>query len=256
MHIRAHACRCESDPGSYLKRTLPHLRKFTRLLPPKHTRSMALITPQETDQYIKYKLDEKDMSPSPILQFHKWFQEAKDAKVTYPEALSLGTAELPSGRVSVRTVLMKELNSDGQFVVYSNWEHSRKANDFKTNPNVALTFWWKEIERSVRIEGTAQRMTREESQTYYQSRPIGSQIGAWASKQSQPVNSRAELEEEYHKVEKQAEGKDKLECPPFWGGLKVNPERIEFWQGRNSRVHDRVEYTKSGDAWKMQRINP
>lgn len=220
------------------------------------TRSMSLITPQETNQYIKYKLSKKDMSPSPILQFHKWFEEAKKAGVTYPEALSLASAELPSGKVSVRTVLMKELDSNGQFVVYSNWEHSRKAQDLKSNPNVALSFWWKEIERCVRIEGTAKRMSREESQVYYQSRPLGSQIGAWASKQSQPIGSREELEEEYRKVQETAEGKDKLECPPFWGGIRVDPERIEFWQGRNSRVHDRVEYTKSEDGWKMQRLNP
>lgn len=218
---------------------------------------MSLITPQETEQYLKNKLSESDMSESPFIQFRDWFEDAKKAGISLPEAMSLATAELPSGRVSDRVVLLKELDANGEFVVYSNWEHSRKASDLKSNPNVALSFWWKEIERCVRIEGKARRMTTEESQVYFSTRPRGSQIGAWVSRQSQPLTSRDELEADYAKVEEKYKDKETIDCPPFWGGIKVTPERIEFWQGRNSRVHDRFEYTKnSQDTWDIARLNP
>lgn len=217
---------------------------------------MSIIPPQETDQYEKSSLSKSDTLQSPVEQFRRWFKEAQEAKISIPEALNLATAELPSGRVSVRVVLMKELDAEGNFVIYSNWEHSRKASDVASNPNVSLSFWWRELERTVRVEGTAERMTREESEVYFQQRPRGSQIGAWASKQSQPLESREELEQAYKEVEKRFEGQEKLPCPPFWGGIRITPVRWEFWQGRTSRVHDRIAYTKSGSGWEIGRVSP
>lgn len=217
---------------------------------------MSIIPPQKTDQYGKFSLSKTEILQSPVEQFRSWFKAAQEAKVSIPEALNLATAELPSGKVSVRVVLMKELDAEGNFVIYSNWEHSRKASDVATNPNVSLCFWWKELERSVRVEGTASRMSREESDVYYQQRPRGSQVGAWASKQSQRLENREELEQAYRDIEKKFEGQEKLPCPPFWGGIRIKPERWEFWQGRTSRVHDRIEYTRSGSDWDISRVSP
>lgn len=212
-----------------------------------------------THQYTKGSLSEFDVDADPAVQFKCWFEEARVAGIPLAEAVSLATAELPSGRVSCRIVLLKELNSEGQFVVYSNWEHSRKAHDVASNPFVALTFWHKELERQIRIEGRAERMTEAESQAYYSSRPRGSQLGAWASHQSQPVESREELEHEVEDVSERFKDlpDDKIPIPPFWGGLKVTPETYEFWQGRPSRIHDRIQYVRDeSGAWNRRRLSP
>jgi pyridoxamine 5'-phosphate oxidase len=149
---------------------------------------------------------------------------------------------------------MKELDKDGSVIIYSNWEHSKKAGDVATNKYVALTFFWKELERQVRIEGTCERLTTEESQIYFDKRPRASRIGAWASPQSTVVNSREELDQFVEQQEKRFEDQDKIPCPPFWGGIRVRPIEWEFFQGRPNRVHDRFSYVKNGDKWVIQRL--
>lgn len=153
-------------------------------------------------------------------------------------------------------VYLKELDTKG-FVIYSNWGTSKKAHDVETNPHASLTFWWRELERQVRVEGKVERMTSEESQVYYDTRIRGSRIGAWASRQSKVLEEREELEKQVEEVEKRFEGKDKIPVPEFWGGLRVIPDMVEFWQGRPSRLHDRFQYTKVGEGeWKIDRLSP
>ncbi|KAF1919772.1 hypothetical protein BDU57DRAFT_554961 [Ampelomyces quisqualis] len=212
--------------------------------------------PGHATQYTKGALDFHDLLPSPTDQFHKWFQEAQEQKVYQPETVTLSTAELPSGRVSARMVYMKELDSKG-FVIYSNWDTSRKAQDVLSNPHAALTFWWHELERQVRVEGCVERLTSSESQVYYDTRIRGSRIGAWASQQSKVLESREELEKRVEDVEKRFDGKDEIPVPEFWGGLRVIPDAVEFWQGRPSRLHDRFKYTTSENGeWKIERLSP
>lgn len=212
--------------------------------------------PGHATQYTKGALDLHDLLPSPTDQFHKWFQEAQEQKVYQPETVTLSTAELPSGKVSARMVYMKELDSKG-FVIYSNWDTSRKAQDVASNPHAALTFWWHELERQVRVEGPVERLTSSESQVYYDTRIRGSRIGAWASQQSKVLESREELEKRVEDVERRFDGKDEIPVPEFWGGLRVIPDVVEFWQGRPSRLHDRFRYTASEDgAWKIERLSP
>ncbi|KAI9679263.1 MAG: hypothetical protein M1817_005282 [Caeruleum heppii] len=217
-------------------------------------------TNAQADQYTKSSLDAADLSPSPLTQFHNWFTSAQTAGVRQPETVTLSTAHLPSGRVSARMVYLKELDARG-FVIYSNWATSRKAEDVRTNPYASLTFWWHELERQVRVEGPVERLTDEESQVYYDTRIRGSRIGAWASAQSSVLSGREELEKRVEEVERRFQGKDTIPVPDFWGGLRVLPEMIEFWQGRPSRLHDRFRYIKEsgeGDAiaWKMERLSP
>ncbi|KAF2265760.1 pyridoxamine 5'-phosphate oxidase, partial [Lojkania enalia] len=184
-------------------------------------------------QYNKGSIEIEDLSTSPTDQFHKWFQDAVAANVYQPETVTLATASLPDGKPSARIVFMKELDDQG-FVVYSNWETSRKASDIRSNPQAALTFWWREIERQVRVEGHTERLRDEESQIYYDTRIKGSRIGAWASPQSQVLNGREDLEQRVKEVEKRFEGQENIPVPPFWGGLRIIPDVVEFWQGRQS----------------------
>lgn len=156
-------------------------------------------------------------------------------------------------------IYLKELDDRG-FVVYSNWASSRKAADVKSNPYASLCFWWRELERQVRVEGPTERLTSEESQLYYDTRARGSRLGAWASEQSAVLDGRKQLEECVEDTEKKFEGQDKIPVPPFWGGLRVLPELIEFWQGRESRLHDRFVYTKpagqTDKSWTIERLSP
>ncbi|KAF2103582.1 pyridoxamine 5'-phosphate oxidase [Rhizodiscina lignyota] len=210
------------------------------------------------EQFNIASLDIPQLERNPLVQFNAWFAEAHSAGVYHPETVNFATAELPSGRVSARTLYMKELDERG-FVMYSNWDTSRKAADLNSNPQAALTFFWRELERQVRVEGRTERISREESQVYYDTRIRGSRIGAWASRQSAVLKDRQELEGRVKEVEEKFEGQDKFPVPDFWGGVRVVPDMIEFWQGRQSRLHDRFRYEKDEGAeggWRIERLSP
>lgn len=246
-----HSAKSTSPSGQPESRTGPSSSTTKKIFAP----TGGSTDPGHAIQYGTGSLDIKDVDPSPTEQFHKWFQQAVDAKVYQPETVTLATASLPSGKPSARIVFMKELDDRG-FVVYSNWETSRKAADVASNPQAALTFWWRELERQVRVEGHVERLPPQESQVYYDTRIRGSRIGAWASPQSQVLSGREELEKRVEEVEKRFEGQEKIPVPPFWGGLRILPEMVEFWQGRQSRLHDRIRYTKDGEGWKVERLSP
>lgn len=226
----------------------------------------------QADQFTLSQLSLPDLDrTSPIRQFHAWFSHAQSAQsVPHPEACSLSTAELPSGRVSSRMVYLKELedsasnaSSSPGFVIYSNTSHSRKASDIASNPHASLLFFWEPLQRQVRVEGTVVKLTREESQTYFDTRVRGSRIGAWASRQSHVLepqggedDGREQLVGWVKEVEERFEGEEKIPVPEFWGGLRIVPERVEFWQGRESRLHDRFVYEKEGEGWRLNRLSP
>jgi pyridoxamine 5'-phosphate oxidase len=214
-------------------------------------------TNSQADQYTKGALSLDQLDPkSPFTQFHTWFTTAQQNGVHQPETVCLSTASLPSGRVSARMVYLKELDAKG-FVIYSNFGTSKKAKDIENNNWASLTFWWREVERQVRVEGQVERMNSEESQVYYDTRIRGSRIGAWASKQSQVLKGREELEGWVKDVEERFDGQEKIPIPEFWGGLRLKPEMVEFWQGRESRLHDRFQYTKlETGEWKIERLSP
>ena len=204
-------------------------------------------------EYIRGGLKEDDAHPDPIEQFRKWFEEAMAANLHEPNAMTLATAS-SGGRPSARVVLLKGFDERG-FVFYTNYE-GRKARDLEENPYCALVFYWGELQRQVRIEGRASRVSTEESDEYYRSRPRGSQLSAWASEQSRPIMGRDALEERLRRLGDEYEGRD-VPRPPFWGGYRVEPEAIEFWQGRENRLHDRLLYRCSGDGgWSMGRLQP
>lgn len=212
----------------------------------------------QAEQYNKGSLDISQLASDPFSQFDIWFRNAQKAGVHQPETVNFATAELPSGRVSARTVYMKEADERG-FVVYSNWGTSRKSHDVASNPHAAITFHWRELEQQVRVEGRCERLTSAESQPYYDTRIRGSRIGAWASPQSKVLRDRKELEQLVDDVEKRFEGTEELPVPDFWGGMRVVPETVEFWQGRQSRLHDRFQYSRDEDAkgrWKIERLSP
>lgn len=212
----------------------------------------------QAKQFEQGSLIRKDLNLDPFQQFHTWFNAANDLPIHQAEGCTLSTADLPSGKVSARIVYLKELDDKG-FVVYSNWLTSRKAHDIESNQYAALTFWWKELERQVRIEGPTERLTTQESQVYYDKRIRGSRIGAWASEQSKVLENRTELMNRVEEMEKKFEGQEHLPVPDFWGGLRILPEMIEFWQGRQSRLHDRFRYLKDDKAehgWLVERLSP
>ena len=194
----------------------------------------------------------RDLDPDPIRAFAAWFAEAVSAGVAQPEAMALATAT-PDGRPSVRMVLLKEHDARG-FTFFTNRE-SRKSEELDANPNAALVLHWQPLHRQVRIEGPVERIDDAESEAYFATRAPGSQIAAWASPQSRPIAGRDELDERYAEIEALFSGSD-IPLPPFWGGYRVVPAAIEFWQGRENRFHDRIRYDHEADGWTRTRLAP
>jgi pyridoxamine 5'-phosphate oxidase len=203
-------------------------------------------------EYTSAGLDKADVDPDPIVQFDEWFENAVEADLYEPNAMILATAT-NDGKPSARTVLLKGYDERG-FVFYTNYE-GRKAKEIEANPACALLFYWGELERQVRIEGRATRLSGQESDAYFASRPPGSRLGAWASEQSHPVEDRSILEERVRALQAEYEGRE-IPRPPFWGGYRIEPDTIEFWQGRENRLHDRIVYYRSGRGWKIVRLQP
>jgi pyridoxamine 5'-phosphate oxidase len=197
---------------------------------------------------------EADLLPDPIEQFARWFGDATEANVVEPNAMTLATADA-DGTPSARIVLLKGFDARG-FTFFSNYD-SRKGRELAANPRAALVIYWQPLERQVRIEGTIQRTSREESEAYFHSRPAGAQIGAWVSQQSEVVTSREDLEHRAAELQ-QRFATGPIPLPDFWGGYRVVPTSIEFWQGRASRLHDRLEYVRENAAagWTLRRLSP
>ena len=195
---------------------------------------------------------ESDVEPDPIKQFQLWWNEAIKSNIEEPNAMTLATCG-KNGKPSARIVLLKGLNPEG-FIFFTNYE-SRKGNDLKENPNASLVFFWKELERQVRIEGSVKKLSKKESDEYFVLRPEQSRIGAWSSPQSQVIKSRESLEEMFEKYTHLFTDGTILR-PPHWGGYIVKPILVEFWQGRTNRLHDRLQYTLSHDEWKIERLAP
>lgn len=197
-------------------------------------------------------LSEDDVDGNPIVQFQRWFEDAVDGGVHEPNGMTLATAD-DQGQPTARVVLLKIVDQRG-LAFFTNLE-SRKGQHMAANPKAALTFWWGPLERQVRFEGTIAPVDADEADHYYASRPLGSRIGAWASPQSQVIENRAVLEQaERELTTKYADGEPPR--PPFWGGYRLSPTWVEFWQGRGSRLHDRLRYRKDGDRWVIERLAP
>jgi pyridoxamine 5'-phosphate oxidase len=197
-------------------------------------------------------LGEASLDPNPFQQFSRWFQQALDAALPEPNAMTLATATR-EGKASARIVLLKSFDERG-FVFYTNYE-SRKGRELAENPYAALVFHWIELERQVCAAGQVSRVSREESENYFRSRPVGSQLGAWASRQSQVISGREILEDRLTQLEKDYQNK-LIPLPPDWGGLRLAPEMIEFWQGRPNRLHDRLRYRLQDQQWLIERLSP
>lgn len=203
-------------------------------------------------EYMHSSLSESDVDHDPIKQFGKWFDEALKAHVPEANAMSVATVDA-DGRPSSRILLIKEFDQSG-FVWFTNY-NSRKGRELEVNPYAALLFYWIELERQVRIEGKVEKISAEESDAYFNSRPLPSRLGAIASEQSRPAASREALEARFEEVRKQ-HGEHPAR-PAHWGGYRLVPDSLEFWQGRSSRFHDRVLYTRQGDGgWQIQRLQP
>ncbi|KQV24129.1 pyridoxamine 5'-phosphate oxidase [Kitasatospora sp. Root187] len=198
-------------------------------------------------------LAEKQLMAEPVAQFTEWFHQAVDAGVTEPNAMVLSTADA-QGRPSSRTVLLKGYDRRG-FVFFTNYG-SRKGSELAVNPWASLLFPWISISRQVVVGGRVEKVGRDETAAYFRTRPHGSQLGAWASEQSSPVSSREVLEQRYAELERRYPEGEGVPVPPFWGGYRVVPETVEFWQGRENRLHDRLRYLAEGGGWRVERLCP
>lgn len=203
-------------------------------------------------EYTRASLSEEQVADDPIAQFAKWFDEALQCEVPEPNAMSVSTVAA-GGRPSSRILLLKDFDPRG-FTWYTNYE-SRKGCELLDNPRAALLFFWQPLERQVRLEGAVERVSAEEADAYFNIRPLGSRLGALASAQSRPIGSRQALEEQFRQAEQQYG--DSPTRPPHWGGYRLRPEYAEFWQGRASRLHDRIAYSLQGDgSWRRERLQP
>lgn len=201
--------------------------------------------------YSLRELSESSVAADPFVQFSNWFDEYVKSDPLEPNAMTLATVG-GTGRPAARIVLLKGFDTSG-FVFFTNYE-SRKARDLAEEPFAALLFFWPELERQVRIEGKVEKVSPSESEAYFLSRPLESRIGAWASRQSSPITGREELEEKI--AELRVRFGEEVPCPPFWGGYRIEPDQFEFWQGRPSRLHDRIVYTKGTTGWNLSRLSP
>lgn len=203
--------------------------------------------------YTLQDLSETAIDPNPVIQFKQWFEQALAAQIPEPNAMTLATAT-PDGKPSARMVLLKDFDEQG-FVLFTNYK-SHKGQELAANPQAALVFWWAELERQVRIVGTVEKISPQQSDSYFEMRPPNSRLGAWASNQSQVIVSREVLEEQLEEFQRQYANQE-VPRPPHWGGYRVIPREIEFWQGRPSRLHDRLLYTRwDNGSWKIERLSP
>jgi pyridoxamine 5'-phosphate oxidase len=197
-------------------------------------------------------LDESQVARDPIQQFARWWDDVEKARIVEPNAMTLATADA-SGAPAARVVLLKAFDACG-FSFFTNY-HSRKGRELDANPRAALVFYWQPLERQVRVEGTVEKTTREESEAYFNTRPPAARIGAWVSRQSDVIRSRQWLEQ--RQAELAAQYGENVPLPPFWGGYRVVPQTVEFWQGRPSRLHDRIRYTREAhNSWRIERLSP
>ena len=203
-------------------------------------------------EYARARLDEANVSLDPITEFARWFEEAVKAEVQEPNAMTLASVS-PDGAPSARMVLLKGFDERG-FTFFTDYR-SQKGSDLEHNPRAALVFYWAELERQIRITGATVLVGREESEAYFRTRPRGSRISAWISHQSQVIASRKLLEERVPELEQRFPGDD-VPLPPYWGGFRVVPAAVEFWQGRSSRLHDRIRYARDGEHWRIERLSP
>ena len=193
-----------------------------------------------------------DVGPDPVTQFSRWLEEAVAAEALEPSAMTLATADA-DGRPDARIVLLKGIDAGG-FVFFTDYR-SRKGAELAANPRAALVFFWPELERQVRVMGSVERISREATEAYFRTRPLGSRLGAWASEQSSVIGGRDVLEARLREVEARHDGIE-VTAPSHWGGFRLAPAEVEFWQGRASRLHDRIRYRRAADGWTVERLSP